>query len=366
MLQSRLLYQAIGVVGATLCLTVSLLLLYPRLLLWDVLPDFTIFWTAGRIAPVDAARVYDIAALTGEQSWAVDAKHGPRPFPYPPTTLLLFVPLGLLPFWLAYWSWLALGLAAFFSAVRRVATGWAIPLSLATPHVVLALILGQLTLVVAAIVIWSLTLLRDRPILAGILLGLAAGIKPHTVLLAPIALVSGGHWKSLVAAGVTLLLFALASLVLGTEAWRAWLAALSEFPATVDWHALHRLGATPSMAWETLGFDPLIISLLHLASIVAGAGAVWWAFKSDDIALRLLALVVGSLFASPHGMRYDLATLAPVLTMGLLSGTLRGVLVSVPLFALYSITILPAFIVSLLAEFSRRRQAAPSPAGSGR
>jgi len=78
------------------------------------------------------------------------------------------------------------------------------------------------------------------------------------------------------------------------------------------------------------------------------------------------ALVVGSLFASPHGMRYDLATLAPVFAMGLLSGTLRGLLVSVPLFALYSITILPALIVSLLAELSRRRRAVPSPAGPSR
>jgi hypothetical protein len=359
MLQSRRLYQAIGVVGATLCLTVSLLLLFPRLLFWHVLPDFTIFWTAGRIAPEDAQRVYDIAALTGEQSWAVSPSHGPMPFPYPPTTLLLFVPFGLIPFWAAYWSWLVLGFAAFWSAARRVATGWAVPLSLTTPHVTPALILGQLTLMVGAMVIWSVTLLRERPVAAGILLGLAAAIKPHSVLLAPVALVSGGHRKAFVVAAVTLAIVCLASLMLGVEAWRAWLSALRAFPSMMEWHALYRLGATPSMAGRSLGLDPWIVSVLYTASIAAGAGAVWMAFKSDDLTVRLLTLVIGSLFASPYGMRYDLAMIAPVLTMGLLSGRLRGLLVSLPLFALYSVTILPALLVSLSAELSRRRRPGP-------
>lgn len=359
MLQLRRLYLAIGIVGATLCLTISLLLLFPRLLLWSVLPDFTIFWTAGRIALNDAPRVYDIAALTGEQSWAVHPMRGPRPFPYPPTTLLLFVPFGLAPFWIAYWSWLLLGLAAFWSAVRRIATGWAVPLSLATPHVTLALILGQLTLVVGALVMWALSLLRDRPVLAGILIGLAAAIKPHSVLLAPVALVSGGHGKTLAVAAATIVLLVAASLVLGVDAWRGWISALSLFPSTVEWHELYRLGATPSMAGRAIGLDPAIVTALYLASIAAGAGAVWLAFKSEDLTLRLLALVIGSLFVSPYGMRYDLAMLAPVLTMGLLSGTLRGLIVSVPLFALYSITILPALVVSLVAELSRRRRPQP-------
>jgi hypothetical protein len=360
MLQSRRLYQAIGVVGASLCLTVSLILLFPRLLFWNVLPDFTIFWTAGRIALQDAQQVYDIAALTGEQSWAVSPSRGPRPFPYPPTTLLLFIPFGLIPFWAAYWSWLLLGLVAFWSAARRVATGWAVPLSLATPHVTLALILGQLTLIVGAMVIWCVTLLRDRPVAAGIILGLAAAIKPHSVLLAPVALVSGGgHRKALAVAAVTLVAVCLASLTLGVEAWRAWLFALQAFPSTMEWHALYRLGATPSMAGQSLGLDPRIVSVLYAASIAAGAGAVWMAFKTDDLTVRLLTLVIGSLFASPYGMRYDLAMIAPVLTMGLLSGRLRGLLVSVPLFALYSVTILPALLVSLSAELSRRRRPQP-------
>ena len=54
------------------------------------------------------------------------------------------------------------------------------------------------------------------------------------------------------------------------------------------------------MAGRTLGAGPRFVLLLQLAFIAAGAGAVWWAFESDDLTLRLWTLVVGCLFASPH------------------------------------------------------------------
>jgi hypothetical protein len=361
MLQSERLYRVIGILGATLCLTISLILLIPRLLLWSVLPDFTVFWTAGQLALTNAPSVYDIATLTWHQSWAVDPVHGPRPFPYPPTTLLFFIPMGLLPFWAAYWSWLGISIIAFWSAVRRVAKGWAVPLSLATPHVTLVMILGQMTLVVAALLIWSLTLLQSRPRLAGTLLGVAAALKPHSVLLVPIALISGRYWQALFFSAVSLCSLAVVSLLLGPHTWRAWFVALKEFPDTVGWHNLYPIGATPLMAGHALRMTPGILFVLQFASILAGAAAVWLAFKSDDTRLRLSALVIGSLLASPHGMRYDLATLAPLLTMGLLSGTLRGLLISAPLFALHAVSILPALILSLAAEFDRRHRAQGTP-----
>lgn len=357
MLQSRRLYQAIGIVGATLCLTVSLILLMPRLLLWSVLPDFTVFWTAARMALDDAPKVYDTIALTGQQAWAVDPSRGPRPFPYPPTTLLFLIPFGLLPFWAAYWSWLALSALAFWSAVRRVATGWAVPLALCTPHVILVLILGQTTLIVASLIIWCLSLVEKRPRLAGVLAGIAAALKPQSVLLVPVALASGRHWRALGFFLGSLSAVVIASFVLGPSAWGEWVGALGSFREAIEWHDLYKLGATPSMAGHVLGLAPIAMLLLQFAAVIAGTAAVWHAFKTDDLKLRLAALVIGSLLASPYGMRYDLAALAPVLTMGLLSGTLQGLLISAPLFALHSLTILPALMVSLIASLDQQRRA---------
>lgn len=354
MLQSLRLYRALGIIGATACLTMSLVFVLPLLVRWAVLPDFTVFWTAGRFALHDAARVYDTAALTEAQSWAVNPVRGPRPFPYPPTALLFFLPFALVPFWVAYWTWLGLGAVLFWSAARRVATGWAVPLSLATPHVILVLILGQTTLILGSLIIWSLSLLRERPLVAGALLGIAAALKPQSVLLAPIALASGGHWRALAASAVTFFALCFISLLFGFGLWRDWFAALNAFPRALDWYGLHPLGATPWMAGRTLGLDPSALLLLQLCGIAAGVGAVWWAFKSQDVALRLCALVAGGLLASPYAMRYDLATLAPVFATGLLSGTVRGLLTSVPLFALHSLAIIPAIVVNLTAQFLRR------------
>ncbi len=358
MLDSGRLYRAASILGVTLCLTISFVFLLPRLIQWNVLPDFTVFWTAGRFALGDASRVYDSEALTAAQSWAIDPSHGPRPFPYPPTALLLFIPFGLMPFWAAYWIWIGMGLAAFWSAVRRVATGWAVPLSLASPHAVLVCILGQTTLVVGSIVIWSLTLLEKRPLLAGALIGIAAGLKPQVVVLAPVALVSANHWRALGMSVVALLVFMLATLPFGPGVWLEWFQALGSLPEDVEVHGLNPLGATPWMAGRVLGFDPADLLLLQVVEVFVAIALVWSAFKFRDLGLRLSALIFGSFLASPYAMRYDLATLAPVFATALLSGTLRGLLVSVPLFALQSLTIFLSLVVSLIAQATKPKERA--------
>ena len=348
------LYTFIGVVGAAACLGLSFAYIFPLLRAWAVLPDFTIFWTAGKVALENSPQVYDTTAITAAQSWAVDPAHGPRPFSYPPSALFLFIPFGLLPFWLAYWTWVVLSAIAFWSAARRIADGWALPLSLATPQVILVLILGQTTLVLGSLIIWSLTLLRERPVVAGLLMGVAAAIKPQTVLLAPVALISGGHWKALASSAATFLVLVVCSLVFGLSIWSDWLSAVRAFPQEVlEAHRLFALGATPWMAGRTLGLVPPALFILQACGIAAGLCAVWYAFKSENIGLQLCALVLGGLLVSPYALRYDLATLAPIFATGLLSGTLLGLIVSLPLFALNSLAIVPAIAASLSSQFLR-------------
>lgn len=349
--------RAIAIAGAVACVTISLIYLIPLLRDGAVLPDYTIFWTAARFALRSPELLYDTNALTEAQAWAVSPGRGPRPFSYPPSSLLLFAPFGLLPFWVAYWTWIGTGALAFWSAVRRLASGWAVPLSMSAPHVMLCLILGQTSLFTGALIIWAVTLIRERPVLAGFILGLAAALKPQSVLLAPIALVSGHHWKTLAGAGFAFLACAVLSLAFGPQLWMDWWIAVREFPEEVlTSHRLFYYGATPWMLGRTLGFDPLSLLTLQIGSIAAGVTAVWFAFKSDDPGLRMSALVIGGMLASPYAMRYDLAALTPVLATALLSGTVRGLLVSIPLFALNSLAIVPAIIVSLSAQFLRQIQ----------
>ena len=350
---SPIIVSAVRAAVIITCLAISLQYLLPLIHARSVLPDFTVFWAAGVLALRDANQVYDIAAITAAQAWAVDPVHGPRPFPYPPTALLLFVPFALIPFWIAYVAWLGLSALAFWSAVRRIARGWAVPFSLTAPHVVLVLILGQTTLVVGSLVIWGVTLIRERPIWAGCMLGAAAAIKPQAVLLAPVALVAGAHWKSVGGAVLTAITLGCISLVFGPAAWTYWLSALRSFPEALEVHRIFVFGATPAMAGKTLGLAPNLILLLQITGFAAGVCATWCAFKTDDVLLRLTGLIGGGLLASPYAMRYDLASLVPVFATCLLHRQVTSWLISLPLLALHSVTIVPALIVSLAASFLR-------------
>ena len=61
----------------------------------------------------------------------------------------------------------------------------------AMPQVVLAIVLGQTTLWIGALLIWGVWLLRERPLLAGLLFGIAAAVKPQFAILIPVALLAG-------------------------------------------------------------------------------------------------------------------------------------------------------------------------------
>src|SRR5947199_191898 len=72
--------------------------------------------------------------------------------------------------------------------------------------------------------------LRRRPLLAGVLLGVGAAIKPQIFLLVPLALAADRQWRTMLAAGVTGAALAAASaLVWGVDVWRQWLQALPRF-----------------------------------------------------------------------------------------------------------------------------------------
>ena len=355
--QSAPLWKALTAVAVVTCVGMSLILLVPRLLAWSVLPDFTVFWAAGKMAVSDPARVYDAAALTNAQSWAVSPQHGLRPFPYRPTALLLFIPLALLPFWVAYWCWVSASAVTFWIAARHLVRERAAALSMFTPHVVLVLILGQTTLIVGSLIIWAVIFLQERPRLAGTLLAIAAVIKPQSVLLAPVALVSGRHWQAFVASAAVALAIGLGSLVLGLNTWASWAAGLSAFPNQLTSMGVIPFGATPWMMGRNLnlGASPLLI--VQIGGILIGVAAVWQAFRTNDAPVRASMLVFGGLLASPYALRYDLATAAPVLCLALLSGTPRGLLVSVPLFALRTLAIVPAIFASVIAQLA----VGPSP-----
>lgn len=316
-----------------------------------LVPDFTMLWIGGRFALQSPSLVYDVEAVTAAQQWIRDVSFAPLPFVYPPTALLLLAPFGALPFWPAYILWTAAGAFVFWTAARRLVRSWAAPLSFLSPHVVIVLLLGQTTLFVGAAVLWSIALLRSRPVLAGALMGVAAAIKPQSAFLAPIAFVAGRNWIALAAAACSWLLLATASLVFGPALWFDWINALAAFPDMVAQWKLDRLGGTPSMMARFFGIDP---APFFVAGLAAGIAIVWIGSRSDDASTRALTFVSGTLLASPYAMAYELAMIAPVLVSAMLTVNLRGLITAAPLFALRSYMVPPALLTSVWAALSKR------------
>jgi hypothetical protein len=310
------------------------------------LPDFTLFWAAARFALSAPHKAYDIGAMGAAQAWAIAPSRGPRPFPYPPSALLLIAPFGLLPFWSAFWSWTVLSVVAFWSAIRRVTSGWAVPLAMAMPHPVLVLLLGQTTLFASAAAIWAISLLKKRPVIAGLLFGLVAAFKPQTVLLAPLVFVRLRAWQCALGAAASFGILCVASLALGAALWPQWLATLASLPQVLSYYHLEIIGATPRMAAIGLRLSQPAVTSFQLVGVLAGVAIVWQGFRSSSTLVRVQCFTIGCLLASPYAMRYEIAMLAPVLATAIIEAEPRSILVALPTYAFDAVSAVAGVIVS--------------------
>jgi hypothetical protein len=273
--------------------------------------DFLPLWTAGRLAWTDPAHLYDFAAVTRAQTWLLPGFAFLRPYAYPPTTLLALAPFGALPFWTALSLWTGASFAVFAAAGARLAparTPQALALLIFSPAVVLAALVGQTVVLAAGLAALAIAELERRPRLAGVLLALAAAMKPQAALLAPVALVACGAFEALAAAALAGAALAAASIVcFGLARWPEWLASFAPFQAVIEGvPALMRGVITPAGAAHALGLSGPAALIWRAGFGLFGALLVWRAFRaSRDPAIRLAALGAGSLMAAPYAMHYD-------------------------------------------------------------
>jgi hypothetical protein len=271
--------------------------------------DFRVFWTAAR---VPAAGVYNVEALTAAQSLPIEEAK-PRPFISPPSLLALLAPFGALGFWPAFALWTALALAALGLAARRILDPPALLLLALAPATHFALGPGQVTLVVVAAVLAAMSMLDRRPALAGVLLALAALIKPQAVMLLPIALAAGGNWRALASAAISGGGAGLACLaVQGPRLWLDWLSALAAFPDLLGRLGYLNRSLSPYSTALDFGLTGYFVAFVVVAGIILGVVTCWRVFRAtENPALRAGALGCGYLLCSPYAMVYEAAMIVP-------------------------------------------------------
>ena len=281
--------------------------------------DFMPMWSAAHEVFVHPHRVYDFTRLTHfEQPLFRDFPfRGLRPFVYPPPALLVFAPFGQAPFAIANAVWTTVGLAAIIwvtSTRVRSPRVLAILVMVISPASLLVLVTGQVTFLISAMGVAGLVSLKTRPILSGVLFGVAGVIKPQAMVLLPVALFALGAWRTILATALTAAMAALASaLVFGVHAWLDWFGAVSRFGQWVmQTPGLVRGMITPTALGMTMGLDPGALDTWRLGFGLGAIAIVWMVFRrTEDPARRLTALFGGAIFVTPYAMHYDAALLAP-------------------------------------------------------
>lgn len=325
-------------------------------------------------------RVYRVAAeaaLAGESFYGVVPAGLPEQYVYryPPATVLVFLPLALVPPVVGYAALTAVNVAAGV-AVAVLATRWArrrgvvvdgvdygllVVAAVASSLAVPSLVYGNVNHVVAALVAWAVVTVDPagdggprREALAGVALVLAATVKLFPALFGVYFLLRRA-WRAVgaaVATGVGILVVGVAAF--GIDAHRAWVRTAIVERATGDGgvmdpgvtyvtlqRPLSHLLASPWLAVASIGLAGIVVAAVvareRYGSVgdairaVAGGGPGREAAEEPEGTAVALAVLLAGVVAVPSFPLYLTAAYVPALVAPAVWSGRRGQLAAVGL-----------------------------------
>lgn len=291
------------------------------------LGDFFVFFSASRFildgAPV--AELYDLVAFKRFQIGLGAAPGGLYPFNYPPHYVFFVLPLSALPYDLALLAWSAATLLLFLWAARLAGLRGAELLALAVaPTTIVNIAAGQNGFLTSALLVAGLFLFERRPVLAGSLFGLLT-IKPHLGLLVPVAALAQRNWRLALAAALSAGILVGASILLfGSAAWIGYANFAGAFRQLMELQAggsFLSYSASVQMGARVAG---LPASAAYAIQALVSAGVATTLYRlyrtTSDRTLWRVALLTGTMLASPFGFVYDL----PFLSLAVILLVRRG------------------------------------------
>jgi hypothetical protein len=273
-------------------------------------PDFRIFYVAAEAGlRYGWASIYDLQTLRALSALFPSGQNyiNPAlPFINPPVFAWLIAPLTALPLPVAYAIWCAISLGALvwawylaapYSGLRKFALLLA---ALALWPVLDAFYFGQPSLVIIGLLATSWWLCsKDRPIASGAALALATALKPHTVILVPLALAISGRYRPFLSwAGACSLLAIACAIALGPSGLNNWLQTLA-------------YGQTDTgQAHYTLAYIVGTGLLSYVLEGLQGVAALVIAWRRRaDLNIVFALGILGSLTFAFHLHQYDYAAL---------------------------------------------------------
>ena len=291
--------------------------------------DFITFWAASYLGLSGrAVEAYHVSAIGVAERVAVPAADSVFAWFYPPPFFLAILPLALMPYLVALVAFVGTTLTGYLLVLGRVLrrrdAAWLVA---AFPGLWVCLAHGQTGFLTAALAGGALTVLRRRPLMAGLLIGLLAAFKPQLALLFPIALIAAGSWAALgMAALVMIGAFGVSVAVLGLPTLFAWLDSLKVARIALEVGALPLVKSpTTFAAARLLGAPVEVAYVLHGFVALAAAAAVWLVWRSvapDPI--KAAVLMTATFLATPYAFDYDLVWLVFPIAWLALAGMAEG------------------------------------------
>ena len=287
--------------------------------------DFDAFWSAARVTLQKGARLaYDNQAIEAfERAHTAMAKPGYLAFYYPPSFLLLCLPLALLPYTVALLGFEAVQAALLWPALKRIldgqrhesGAGWGWLPVLAYPGFAMNVFSGQNGGLTASCLAFALLTLDRNPWLGGVCLGLLS-CKPQLAACVPVALLAARRWRAAVAAaGTAFVLAGAATLVLGLGAWQGFLANAPAARADIETLAIKWPMMQSFYGGLRLAGASAAVGYAGQAAVAAVALGVlaWICWRRRGAGPEMAALSVTALLVTPFLYDYDLVLMAPAL-----------------------------------------------------
>jgi hypothetical protein len=243
--------------------------------------------------------------------------------------MLLMAPFGLLPYLPAYILWTALGILALcWAAPRELKRSQATLALLLAPAGLLTLICGQNAFFAAAIVAGIFRWLDQRPVLAGLLLGLLT-VKPQLGLVFPLMLILTARWTVFLSAAATAIALAGATaLLFGADVWSAYVLIgipLQEYVIADPTEPIKGMMPTAYMNARLIGLSANVAYVVQACFAVGSLAAVVWAYwRRRDPLPSYAVLVIAGLAATPYLMSYDLAVVSWIILALIGSGAVSA------------------------------------------
>ncbi len=255
---------------------------------------------------------------------------------YPPTILLVLLPLGLLPSYAWFVIvWIGAGIGVFTAALLQRPSGaapvprvdqmfvwWA---ALLVPGSMMCLSFGQTGILTSGVLFFGLLLARSKPMVAGAVLALLVA-KPHLGVALPVVLAALGAYRTIAWTAISAVIYvALTVVVFGVEPWVQFLTVtVPEHVHYVDNIAAgpdEALKMTMFMFLRTLGASKAIAMGFHVAMSAAVLGAVAVAVRREtDQNVRFLVVALATLLVSPYLLGYELVLAALAIGRVVLDG----------------------------------------------